>query len=416
MTDIHGYTRPGFEPVRERFAALAHLMGSGGAAFAATRQGELVVDLWAGQADHDRPWTRDTRVHIQSTSKAVTAWAAMLLVDRGELDLDQTVAHHWLEYGCHGKERTTVRQLLSHAAGSTRLPGYTELLDLDGNGLDRYDEIASRLAAAEPDWAPGTAHGYHGYTYGSLVSELVRRITGRRAGAFLRDELFGPLNLNLWLGTPLAEQRSLAAIKPWPTAPLPELPAEVMAGLANMAEVMKSMPFGNPEAWQYHAGFKGLLGGPQDLFSLSVRQLWSQPKALAAEFGSANVTADARSLARLYTPLAQRGALDGRALIKPATVQAFLQPAAPGGADLVIGREMGWTCGSHHANFALLPTVPPPFGPNADAVGMTGGGGNCGFADPAAGIAGGFVRNHYCSSFALSGHLVAALYGCLPDV
>ena len=413
MTAIHGYTRPDFEAVRERFAALAHLMGTGGAAFAATKQGELIVDLWAGQADHDRAWLRDTKVHIQSTSKAVTAWAAMVLVDRGELDLDKTVAHYWPEYGCKGKEKTTVRQLLSHTAGSTRLPGYTELLDLDGNGLDQYDEIASRLAAAEPDWSPGTAHGYHGYTYGNLVSELVLRITGRRAGVFLRDEVCGPLNLNLWLGTPLDEQRSLAAIKPWPSAPLPELPAEAIAAFANVAELMKTMPLGNPEAWQYHAGFKALLGGPTDLFFLSVGQLWSQPKALAAEFGAANVTSDARSLARLYTPLALQGELDGRGVVKPATVQAFSDVAPPGGLDLVVGRDMGWTCGSHHANNPLVPGLPLPFGPNPRAFGMTGGGGNYGFADPAAGIAGGFVRNHYCSTFGLSSHLVAALYGCL---
>ncbi len=416
MTTIHGHTRPGFEPIRQRFSELAHLMGAGGAAFAVTRHDELIVDLWAGQADHDRAWTRDTRVHIQSTSKAVTAWAAMVLVDRGELDLERTVAHYWPEYGCRGKERTTVRQLLSHAAGSTRLPGYTDLLDLDGNGLDQYDEIASRLAAAEPDWAPGTAHGYHGYTYGNLISELLLRVTGRRAGAFLRDDVFGPLNLNLWLGTPASEQRNLAAIKTWPPAPLPELPPEVMAAMASMAETMKSTPLGNPDAWQYHAGFKGLLGGPYDLFSLSVRQLWSQPKALAAEFGAANVTADARSLARLYTPLALRGQLDGRAIVKPETVRAFSEKASPGGTDLVISRVMGWTCGSHHANNPLVPTLPLPFGPNAEAFGMTGGGGNYGFADPAAGIAGGFVRNHYCNTFALSSYLVESLYGCLGNV
>lgn len=413
MTVIHGYTKSGFEPVRERFATLAHLMGTGGAAFAATRHGELVVDLWAGQADHDRPWTRDTKVHIQSTSKAVTAYTAMLLVDRGALDLDQTVAHYWPEYGCHGKERTTVRQLLSHAAGSTRLPGYTELLDLDGNGLDEYDEIASRLAGAEPDWAPGTAHGYHGYTYGNLVGELVRRITGQTAGQYLRAEVSGPLALNTWLGTPLDEQRSLAAIKPWPAAPLPELPAEVLAAFGNMAELMKAMPFANPEAWQYHAGFKGLLGGPQDLFSLSVRQLWSQPKALLAEFGAANVTSDARSLARLYTPLANRGEIDGRAFVSAETVRSFSARSVPGGADLVIGRDMGWTCGSHHGNNPFVPSLPLPFGPNPEAFGMTGGGGNFGFADPAAGIAGGFVRNHYCNTFGLSSHLVATLYHSL---
>ena len=139
-----GYVKPGLESVRDTLADNARLMGTGGAAFAATHHGEIVVDLWAGMADHDRPWIRNTRVHVQSTSKAVTAATAMVLVDRGELDLDAQVGYYWPEYATNGKENTTVRMLLSHAAGSTRLPGYTELLDLDGNGFDQYDEIARR--------------------------------------------------------------------------------------------------------------------------------------------------------------------------------------------------------------------------------------------------------------------------------
>jgi CubicO group peptidase (beta-lactamase class C family) len=105
---IHGFNTPGFEAVRDTFAKQAYLMGDGGAAFAATRDGELVVDLWTGMADRDRPWSRTTRVHIQSTSKAVTAATAMMLVDRGELDLDAKVSRYWPEYGCNGKENTTV--------------------------------------------------------------------------------------------------------------------------------------------------------------------------------------------------------------------------------------------------------------------------------------------------------------------
>ncbi len=206
---INGYVKPGLEPVRDTFADNARLMGTGGATFAATHHGEIVVDLWAGMADHDRPWIRNTRVHVQSTSKAVTAATAMVLVDRGELDLDAQVGYYWPEYATNGKENTTVRMLLSHAAGSTQLPGYTELLDLDGNGFDQYDEIARRLAAAAPDWEPGTAHAYHGYTYGNLVSEVVYRVTGKRAGEFLRDEMAGPWLLNTWLGTPVEEQRDL---------------------------------------------------------------------------------------------------------------------------------------------------------------------------------------------------------------
>jgi CubicO group peptidase (beta-lactamase class C family) len=412
-TEIHGFARPGFEAVRDRFSELAWLMGKGGAAFAATVDGETVVDLYAGWADHDRPWRRDTRVHIQSTSKAVTAFAAMLLVDRGQIELDAPVARYWPDYGCNGKEATTVRMLLSHSAGSTRLPGYTELLDLDGNGLDQYDEIARRLAGAEPDWDPGTAHGYHGYTYGNLVSELVYRVTGKRAGEFLRDQVFEPFNLNIWLGTPRREQAELAAIQPWPTAPMPDLDPDVVAAMAaaqKNAPLPVSMQSGS---WQYDAAFRGLFGGPADTFSMGVRQLWSQPKALEAEFGAANATSDARSIARLYVPLANGGRIDGRQLVSENTVGIAATPAEPGGVDKVTEREMGWHCFSHHANMSHVPGMPSIFGPNPDAFGMTGGGGNFGFADPKNRVSGGFVRNHYCNTFALSANLVQAVYACL---
>ncbi len=423
---IKGTVAPGFELVRERFLEKSALLGDGGAAFAAYRRGELVVDLWAGKrhlgGGPDSDWQRDTRVHIQSTSKAVTAWPAMLLVEQGELDLDQRVAHYWPEYGTNGKEETTVRQLLSHAAGSVILPGYTELLDLEGNGFDQYEEIASRLAAAEPSWKPGTAHGYHGYTYGNLVSEVIYRITGKRAGEFIRDELAQPLELNLWLGTPTSEQATLAEIRAWPAVPMPELPAEIvdqMPSTEDIAEQMKNSPLLQPGTWQFDAGFRGLLGGPMDEFSKNIQILWSQPKALAAEFGAANATSDAKSLARLYVPFTTAGeigaAVAGSTQLSESTLLAFSQPAEPGGIDQLLGMDMGWRCGSHHGNRAFVPTIPPVFGPGENVFGMTGGGGNYGFADPEAGISGGFVRNHYTNSMALSAFLVESLYEALEQ-
>ena len=415
--EIKGYSKPGFEAVREKFAQEAYLLGTGGAAFAATKDGELVVDLWAGMADHGKPWSRNTRVHIQSTSKAVTAMAAMVLVDRGELELDALVSQYWPEYGCNGKENTTVRMLLSHAAGSTRLPGYAELIDLDGNGLDQYDEIARRLAEAEPDWEPGTAHGYHGYTYGSLVGELVHRITGQRAGAFLRNDWFGRCGLNIWLGTPLEEQRDLARIKPWPNAPMPAEAAaamsEMMKQFTSTSDAQAPSALETPGTWQYDAGFRGLLGGPLDAFHLGVMKLWSEPKALEAEFGAANATADARSLARMYVPLANGGMIDGRQAFKAETIEAFSTPTPPGGADRLIQLEFHWTPGSHHGNHQLNPAVPPIFGPNPKSFGMSGGGGNWGFADRENAISCGFLRNHYSTDMALSAMLATTVYACL---
>ena len=217
--------------------------------------------------------------------------------------------------------------------------------------------------------------------------------------------------MNIFLGTPYSEQVDLASIKPWPNAPLHPAAEAFMAQMAEM-ETPEAAALGMvPGNWKFDAGFRGLLGGANmDSFSMAVGQLWSQPKALAAEFGAANATADARSLARMYTPLAMDGELDGRQLFTPNTIREFSEPTPPGGPDQLLGMDMRWTPGSHHGNRSFVPGLPPVYGPNNKAFGMSGGGGNYGFADQQNGISCGFVRNHYTSTMALSSLLVESLY------
>jgi CubicO group peptidase (beta-lactamase class C family) len=343
--------------------------------------------------------------------------AAILLLERGALELKRRVADYWPAFGQNGKSEITVHQLVGHASGVVLLPGYESLLALDGSGFDEFETIADRLASAAPVWEPGTAQGYHGYTYGSLVSELVFQITGQRAGEFLSRNLFGPLSLNIWLGTPQREQRSVAPAIAWPEAPrTAELETEIASAMARMqaaGQASAAPPELQPGTWQYDMGFKRLFGSDPESFARNVACLWNAPGALKSEFGSANATTDARSLARLYIPLANEGRIDGRAWLSPATVAAASAPIIEGSRDLVLPFDTNWTPSSNHANWQPHPLVPPLFGPNPASIGMLGGGGQYGFADARARVTGGFIRNHYSNTMELSAHLVAELYNCL---
>ena len=219
MVEINGFTADGFEAVRDAFAAnfdlqpdllgqmLGHDVCEVGAAVSVWHRGEKVVDLWGGEADRrdHSPYAEDTLQLVFSTTKGVTAIAANLLVQRGELDLDAKVADYWPEFAQAGKADIPVRWLLSHRAG---LPWVDGEMTLE-QALD-WDYVIDALERQAPVWEPGTQHGYHATTFGWLVGEVVRRVTGKRIGAFVQRELSGPLGLDLWIGLP-AEQHDRVA-------------------------------------------------------------------------------------------------------------------------------------------------------------------------------------------------------------
>ncbi|MGH7899665.1 MAG: serine hydrolase domain-containing protein, partial [Candidatus Binatia bacterium] len=208
---IEGVCPPRFAAVRDAFTANFAAGREVGASFAATLDGEVVIDLWGGFADaaRTRPWTRDTIVNVFSTTKAMTALSAHLLVERGELDLDQPVARYWPEFAQAGKERITTRHLLSHTAGlaAVRSP-------LPSGALYDWARMTETLAAETSWWPPGTANGYHALTYGYLVGEVVRRITGRTLGAFFRDEIAGPLAADFHIGLPASADARVGELVP----------------------------------------------------------------------------------------------------------------------------------------------------------------------------------------------------------
>ncbi|MFE0515909.1 serine hydrolase domain-containing protein, partial [Streptomyces sp. NPDC058964] len=200
--DVHGHCDARFTAVRQAFEENFRDRGELGAAVAVTVDGEPVVDLWGGWADaaRTRPWERDTLVNVWSTTKGVTALCAHILADRGLLDLDAPVAAYWPEFAAAGKEKVLVRHLLSHRAG---LAGLREPHSLEQ--LYDWELTTARLAATEPWWEPGTCSGYHAFTYGHLVGEVVRRVSGLLPGAFLEREVTGPLGADFTIGLPAKE-------------------------------------------------------------------------------------------------------------------------------------------------------------------------------------------------------------------
>ena len=212
MSDIRGFTAPGYERVAEMMTTGARLeiagrervadLGTGGGAFAAYVGGERVVDIWTGDAAPGVPWAEDTAAVIMSSTKGMSALCAHVLGDRGELDVDAPVTKYWPEFGAAGKEATLVRELLSHQSGAIGVPGADDFMAWDGTGWDDTEAIAAVIASAPPAWEPGTRHGYHGLTFGWFTGELVRRITGVSLGTFFRTEVAEPLGVDIMLGTP----------------------------------------------------------------------------------------------------------------------------------------------------------------------------------------------------------------------
>src|SRR5215470_8677464 len=198
---IQGECAPRFAAVRRAFAENFAQRREIGAAVAVVKDGALVVDLWGGHADaaRTRPWQRDTLVHVFSTTKGMTALCAHMLADRGLLDLDAPVARYWPEFAQAGKAEIPVSYVLSHRAS---LPAVTRELTL-ADFLD-WDTMTAALAAQAPWWEPGTRPGYHPFTYGWLVGEVVRRVSGKTPGVFFREEVGQPLGIDFHIG--LAER------------------------------------------------------------------------------------------------------------------------------------------------------------------------------------------------------------------
>jgi len=359
MTDGHkieGECSARFVAVREAFTENFAAGREVGASFAATVHGEVVVDLWGGHADaaHSRPWERDTIVNVFSTTKAMTALCAHVLVDRGQLDLDVPVARYWPEFAQNGKHKMPVRWLLSHTAG---LAAIREALPVDA--FYDWPRMTTALAAEKPWWEPGTQSGYHALTFGYLVGELVRRISGKSPGRFFRDEVAQPLQLDFHIGLPLAEDGRVADMVP------PAAEETAAAGVSIEPDSLLAKVMGNPPL------------APEQANTSAWRR---------AEIPAANGHGNARSVARAMAALACGGQLGGVRVLSEATLLRAIEEQTYG-PDLVLGTRMRW------ANGFMLSSAEMPLGPNPRTFGHGGWGGSLGFADLDARVSWAYVMN-----------------------
>ncbi|RST15559.1 class A beta-lactamase-related serine hydrolase [Streptomyces sp. WAC05374] len=381
--DVHGICAPGFEGVREEFARCFTERGDIGAAVRATVDGETVVDLWGGTADAEglRPWRRDTLVTVYSTTKGLTALCAHVLADRGALDLDAPVAAYWPEFAQEGKADIPVRWLLGHRAG---LIAPREPLTVEE--VHDWDRACAAIAATRPWWEPGTAAGYHGMTFGFLVGEVVRRVSGQSLGTFLRTEIAQPLGVDLFIGTPASEHGRCADMVGHPDlsrvadtvpgAPRPPVTSMDAHPMAPVVLALGHMPFGEVNS----AAFR------------------------SAEIPATNAFATARGLAAVY------GALANGTLVGEGTLEALrTRQGAPGDPDLVLGDGGAWALG-----FKLNEGGA---GPNPRAFGHAGAGGSYAFADPENRVSYAYTMNRYVNGGTdddrRSDSLVRALYAAL---
>ncbi|MET9465702.1 serine hydrolase domain-containing protein [Streptomyces sp. NPDC006544] len=346
MTDMRGFCEPRFAAVREAFAA-SLAQDDVGASVAVYLDGEPVVDIWGGYADADRTvgWERDTLTGVNSTTKNMTALCALVLADRNELDLSAPVATYWPEFAAAGKEHLLVRHVLSHTAGLPDLSGPTAV-----EGLYDWEGVTAGLAAQAPEWEPGTAAGYHALTFGFLVGETVRRITGRSLGEFFAEEVAKPLGADFHIGLSAEHDHRVA-----PLIPPPSLTDEYTA----------SAPFGPDGTRRENTGVEIRV---KDVNSAAWRR---------AQIPAVNGFGNARSVGLVQSVLANQGSAGGVRLLSPRGCEPAWQEVFHGD-DRVLRTPMSWTAG---------------FGRFGNTFGWGGWGGSLVVSDPGSHMTVAYVMN-----------------------
>lgn len=308
MAEIQGAYDDLFTAVPEALAALLDA-GDVGASVAVFVDGEPVVDVWGGFADADRtiPWQHDTIAGVWSVTKTMTALSALILADRGELDLDAPVARYWPEFAAEGKDRVLVRHLLSHTAG---------LPDWDGTVEELYDwpSATARLAELAPQWEPGTAAGYHSLTQGYLVGEVVRRITGRGVGEFFAVEVAGPLGADFHMGLSAEHDHRVALALPPPSRDEDYLASAPSPTAAPAGGTRIRVRDGNSAAWR------------------------------RAQIPAASGFGNARSVALVQSVMACGGTVRGVRLLSRAGCDRAWEEQFSG-EDRILGMPMRWGLG-----------------------------------------------------------------------
>lgn len=367
---IHGFCDPRFASVRDAFAANFASGADMGASFAATLNGEPVVDLWGGFADTEgkRPWEEDTIINVYSTTKTMCALTAILCADRGLIDFAAPVATYWPEFAQNGKDAITVAHLMSHSAG---LPGFDEKIEPEA--LYDWDGVCERLAKQAPWWEPGTRTGYHAITQGYLVGEVVRRVSGKTMGTLFREEIAEPLGADFHIGLPAGHDHRVADLIP---------PEQSLGAVSAQGDIAK-----------------------RTFASVNLTAL--EPRTTAwrrAEIPAAGGIGNARSVALVQSLLVNGGVVRGKRILSEAGVRRALELQIESD-DLVLGIPVRFGLGYG------LPSAVAPF-PNKNTAFWGGWGGSLVVADYDARLTFSYVMNRM-NSTTTGDARVAGLFGGL---
>ncbi|MBA57985.1 MAG: serine hydrolase [Gammaproteobacteria bacterium] len=377
MTQIKGLCDKKFEKVNEAFERCFEQHGDVGASCAITLEGEYVVDIWGGYLDSDRQkaWEENTIVNVYSTTKTMMALVALVLADRGELDLYSPVCRYWPEFARNGKEMIEVRHLLSHTAG---LSGMDEIIE----GEDLYDseKMVNLLADQEPWWEPGSESGYHALTQGYLVGEVVRRVTGRTLGHFFSEEIAEPLGADFHIGTHKGHWSRIGSlIADFETPQFEETETDSIAYRTFRSPLVRTSA-SKTDAWRL------------------------------AEIPAANGHGNARSVVRAQTPLANGGSAFGVDLLSAEGASRIFDEQS-NGEDLVLGFPVRFGMGYGLNREDLL------MGPNKHIAFWGGWGGSLVLLDQDSRLCISYVMNRMNSDTTLGDlrgfQLVQAAYQCL---
>ena len=324
MTAVHGMCDDRFTNVRTAFEQKLASNEELGASIYLDIDGTRAIDLWGGHRDRARavPWTEDTIVNVWSTTKTVTTLAALLLVERGKLDVHQTVAHYWTEFAANGKEAIEVRHLMSHTSG---VSGWEQPFQTE----DMYDWDAStrKLAGQAPWWKPGTASGYHAGNQGHLVGEVIRRITGKHLKDFVATELAGPLGADFQIGAREEDWRRIANVVPPPPLSLDFSALDPKSPMVKTFSAVAPAAAANTPGWR------------------------------RADMGALNGHGNARSVIAMLSTIARGGNANGTRLLLDETIDLVFEEQS-NGVDLVLGVPLRFGVGLALPQRDTVPYIP----------------------------------------------------------
>lgn len=374
---MSGFYDPKFEKVAQEFERNFRERGEVGASVCLTIEGEKVVDLWGGIArvQDGTPWKEDTISIVFSCTKGATALCAHILAARGLLDLDAPVVKYWPEFGQNGKETVPVRMLMNHQVG---LPALRK--PLPEGAYYNWEIMAEALAEETPFWEPGTGQGYEMTSFGWLVGEVVRRVSGKSLGTFFREEVAEPLGLDFWIGLPEEHEKRTARMLPAPFPTESDPVSNFMERMNDAASIqfLSLINSGNymmPDA-------DGILG-------------FDNRAAHKAEIGGAGGITNARGLAGMYAPLACGGSLNGVKLVDKDTLARMAAVAAATNRDHTLLLPTRYTLGYWKStdNRRGVPGNQDSAIVSEEAFGHPGAGGSLGFADPVEKMSFGYSMN-----------------------